>query len=159
VAVTVAVAGTVTRGAVNIPLLVIVPPVAVHRTAVFDVFLTVAVNCWVPAERTLDEVGETATLTGTVSGFTVIVDCECLLGSATLVAVTVAVVGKVTLRAVNIPLPVIVPPVAVQVMAVFKVWATIAENCCVPADAMLVLLGETVTVIPAPTGLPGFTIM
>ena len=143
VAVMVAVVDAVTLGAVNIPPLLIVPPLAVHTTAVFEVFATVAVNCWVPSERMLDEVGETATLTGSCAGFTVIVDCECLLGSATLVAVTVAVVATVTLGAVNIPLLLIVPPLAVQVTAVFEVWATIAENCCVPADAKLALLGET----------------
>jgi hypothetical protein len=87
------------------------------------------------------------------------VDWECLLGSATLVAVTVAVVGTVTLGAVNIPLLVIVPPLAVQVTAVFEAWTTIAENCWVPADAMLALLGETLTVIPASPWLAGFTIM
>jgi len=65
VAVTVAVVAAVTVGAVNIPLLLIVPPLAVQVTAVFEVFLTVAVNCCVPAEVMLDEVGETATLTGT----------------------------------------------------------------------------------------------
>jgi hypothetical protein len=159
VAITVAVVGAVTLGAVNIPLLVIVPLLAVHTTAVFEVFLTVAVNCCVPAEMTLDEVGETVTLTGTVSGFTVIVDCERLFGSATLVAVTVAVVGTVTLGAVNIPLLVIVPVLAVQVTAGFAAWATVAENCCVPADARMALLGETETVIAGLSGLTGFTIM
>jgi hypothetical protein len=120
VAVMVAVKGAVTIGAVNIPLLLIVPPVAVHTTAVFEVFLTVAVNCCVPAEMMLEEVGETVTLTGTCAAFTVIVDCACLLGSATLVAVTVAVVATVTLGAVNIPLLVIVPVFAVHVTAVFE---------------------------------------
>jgi hypothetical protein len=65
VAVMVAVVDAVTLGAVNIPPLLIVPLLAVHTTAVFEVFLTVAVNCCVPAEVTLDEVGETATLTAT----------------------------------------------------------------------------------------------
>ena len=159
VAITVAVVGTLTLGAVNIPLLLIVPPAARHSTAVLDVFLTVAVNCCVPAEVMIDEVGETVTLTGTASGFTVIVDCERLLESATLVAVTVAVVGTVTLGAVNIPSPLIVPVLAVQVTAVFEALATFAENCCVPADATLALLGETETVIAGLPGLAGFTIM
>lgn len=91
-----------------------------------------------------------------------IVTCECLLRSATLVAVTVAIVDAVTLGAVNIPLLLMDPPVALQVTAVFEVWATIAENCCVPADATLALVGETETVIPGVSGLPeplGFTIM
>ena len=88
-----------------------------------------------------------------------IVDCERLLGSATLVAVTVAVVATVTLGAVNIPPPVIVPVLAVHVTAGFEAWATLAENCCVPAEATLALLGETETVIAEVPGLAGFTIM
>src|SRR5258708_15786997 len=106
----VAVVAGVTVGAVNIPLLLIVPLLAADTTDVFEVFLTVAINCCVPAETMLDEVGETATLTAAGAGFTVTVDCECLVGSATLVAVTVAVVAAVTVGAVNIPLLLIVPP-------------------------------------------------
>jgi len=68
VAVTMAVEGELTVGAVNTPLLVMVPPVALQLTAVFDVFLTVAVNCWLPAEIRLDELGETVMLT-TAAGF------------------------------------------------------------------------------------------
>ena len=147
VAVTVAVVAELTPGAVNMPLLEIVPPVAVQVTAVFEVFLTVAVNCWLPAESRLDEVGETATLT-TADGFTVTVDREYLVGSATLVAVTVAVAVVVTLRAVNNPLLEIVPPSAVQVTAVFEVLVTVTENCCVPADGTLAVLGDTMTLTP-----------
>ena len=144
----VAVVEELTLGAVNIPPLETVPPVAVQVTDVFEVLLTVAVNCWLPAEIRLDEVGDTATLT--VAGpFTVTVDCACLVGSATLVAVTVAVVAVVTLGAVNSPLLEMVPPLALQVTAVFEVLMTVAENCCVPADGTLVLLGETLTLIPA----------
>jgi hypothetical protein len=149
VAVTVAVVGELTLGAVNIPLLVIVPPVAVQVTDVFEVLLTVAVNCCVPAEMRLDEVGDTATLTP-ASGFTVTVAREYLVGSATLVAVTVAVEVVVTLRAVNSPLLEIVPPSAVQVTAEFELLLTVAENCCVPADGTLALLGETRTLTPVP---------
>jgi hypothetical protein len=65
VAVMVAVVDAVTLGAVNIPPLLIVPLLAVHTTPIFEVFLTLAVNCCVPAEVTLDEVGETVTLTAT----------------------------------------------------------------------------------------------
>jgi len=73
-----------------------------------------------------------------------------LLGSATLVAVTTTAVEVVTLGAVNIPLLEIVPAPADQVTAVFEVFVTFAENCCVPADAMLALSGETATVIAGP---------
>jgi hypothetical protein len=53
----------------------------------------------------------------------------------------------VTLGAVNSPLLEIVPPVAVQVTAVFEVLLTVAENGCVPADGTLALEGERATVI------------
>ena len=49
--------------------------------------------------------------------------------SATLVAVMVAVVEELTLGAVNIPPLETVPPVAVQVTAVFEVLLTVAVNC------------------------------
>ena len=76
-----------------------------------------------------------------------------MVGSATLVAFTVAVVVVLTLGAVNNPLLEIVPPVAVQVTPVFEALLTVALNSCVPADATLALLGETVTVIPDPLPL------
>jgi hypothetical protein len=63
VAVTVAVLEEVTLGAVNTPLLEIVPLLADQLTAVFDALLTVAVNCCVPADITLVEFGEILTLT------------------------------------------------------------------------------------------------
>lgn len=137
VAVMVAVVAAVTVGAVNIPPLLIVPLLAVQLTAVFDVLVTMAVNCCVPAEVRTDEAGETVTPTAAWAGFTVIVDWARLLGSATLVAVTVAVVGMVTLGAVNIPLPLIVPLLAAQSTAGFDVFLTVAVNCCVPAEITL----------------------
>jgi hypothetical protein len=70
VAITVAVVEDVTLGAVNNPLPVIVPPLAAQVTPVFEVLLTLAVNCWVPADNTLMELGETVTLT-LADGFTV----------------------------------------------------------------------------------------
>jgi hypothetical protein len=73
VAVMVALVDEVTAGAVKTPLLEIVPAVALQETAVFEVLVTVAVNCWLPAEIKLDEVGDTATLTAT-GGVTVTVD-------------------------------------------------------------------------------------
>jgi hypothetical protein len=159
VAVMVTVVEAVTWGAVNMPPLLMVPPLAVQRTPVFEVFLTLAVNCWVPAERMLDEVGETVTLTagelGADAGVNVTVESECLVGSATLVALTLAAVATVTLRAVNNPLLEIVPPSAVHVTAVLEVPVTVAENCCVPADGTLATAGETVTVTGPLTGGAG----
>jgi hypothetical protein len=55
---------TVTVGAVNSPDDKIDPAVAVQATAVFDALLTVAVNCLVPADGTVAEVGEMVTETG-----------------------------------------------------------------------------------------------
>jgi len=146
-----------TTGAVNNPVLEIVPPVALQVTAVFEVLLTDAVNCWLPAETRLDEVGDTATLTAT-GGFTVTVDCEYLVGSATLVAVTVAVVVVVTLGAVNSPLLEIAPALVLQVTAVFEVLVTVAENCSVPEGETLALLGVTVTLIPLPPFTTTYTV-
>ncbi len=144
VAVMVAVVAEVTPPAVNIPLLEIVPPVALHVTAVLEVLLTEAVNCWVPPEIRAEEVGETAMLT-TAAALTVTVACERLVGLATLVAVTVAVVVLVTLGAVNSPVLEIVPALALHVTDVFEELLTVAENCCLPAEATLALPGEIPT--------------
>ena len=69
-AVTVAVVEEVTLGAVYSPLLEIVPLVADQVTPVFEVLLTVAMNCCVAADSKLLEVGDTDTLT-VAGGFTV----------------------------------------------------------------------------------------
>ena len=66
VATTVTVVDEVTWGAVNTPLLEIVPLLADQVTAVFEVLLTVAMNCLIPAGNTLAEFGETVTLTAAV---------------------------------------------------------------------------------------------
>jgi hypothetical protein len=144
VAVTLAVAGAVTLGAVNTPLLDIVPPLALQVTAVFEVLLTVAVNCWVAPEMRLEEVGETTTPTPVV-GLMITLALACLVGSATLVAVTDVVKVVEKLRAVNKPLLVIVPPSALHVIPRFDVLLTVAENCWVPPDGMLTLPGEMAT--------------
>jgi hypothetical protein len=52
----------VTDGAVNRPVLVIVPAVAFHTTAVFGVDVRVAVNCCVEPEGTVAPGGERAIL-------------------------------------------------------------------------------------------------
>jgi hypothetical protein len=83
-------------GAVYKPLAEIVPDVAAHVTAVLPLPLTVAVNCCVPPTNNEDEVGLIAIETAAEE--TVIVALADLLGSATLVAVTVyvpAVAGAV----------------------------------------------------------------
>jgi len=54
--------GTV-AGAVNKPLEEIVPALALHVTAVFDVPVTVAVNCWVCDRGTVALVGDSVTET------------------------------------------------------------------------------------------------
>ena len=76
-----------------------VPFVAVHVTPVLVVPATVAVNCCVPPDGTVAEVGEivTATVAGAVIVTVALAD---LVVSATLVAVTVAVVFDVTVGAV-----------------------------------------------------------
>jgi len=71
--------------------------------------------------------------------------------------VTVSVEVVVTLGAVNSPLVEIVPPVALQVTAVFEVLLTVAENCCFPAEGTLAVVGETATIIPVV--LPPLTVM
>ena len=153
VATTVAVVDELTLGAVNTPLLEIVPPLADHITPVFELLVTVAVNCSVPAELTLDETGETETPT-VAGGLTVTEECADLVVSATLVAVMVAVVEEFTLGAVNIPALEIVPPVADQVTAVFEVLLTVAVNCWLPAEVRLDEVGDTDTLTVA----GGFTV-
>jgi hypothetical protein len=63
VALTVMLVLAVTVGAVKSPELETEPAVVDHVTAVLVEPVTVAVNCWVPAERTVAEVGETETET------------------------------------------------------------------------------------------------
>jgi hypothetical protein len=111
--------------AVNNPLLEIVPPVAVHVTAVFEVPETVAVNCWVCPGCKVALVGETLTeITGTL--IVTLADADFVV-SATEVAVTVKL--PAVDPAVNTPLLLMVPPVAVHVTAVFEVPETVAVNC------------------------------
>jgi len=57
--VTVAVVVVATLGAVYSPVVEIVPDVAFHVTAVLIVPETVSLNCCVPAEATVADVGET----------------------------------------------------------------------------------------------------
>jgi hypothetical protein len=73
----------------------------------------------------------------------VTIACAVCVGSATLVAVTVALVEVVTDGAVNMPLLEIDPALVVQLTAVFEALLTVAENCCVPAEVTLVVAGLT----------------
>src|SRR5690242_14026104 len=105
-----------------------VPPVAVQVTAVLEVPVTVAVNCWVWPGWSVALVGAMVTLTG---GWIVMVAVDDLLGSAADVAVAVKLPD--VLPAVYRPAVVIVPPVAVQVTAVLVEPVTVAVNACWPA--------------------------
>ena len=75
------------------------------------------------------------------------------VGSATLVAVTVAVVPEVTFGAVYRPALETVPAVADHVTEVLALLVTVAENCCVPPDTTVVEVGEMETATTAPVPL------
>ena len=77
------------------------------------------------------------------AGVIVRVALACLLASATLVAVTVAVVLALTIGAVYSPLLEMVPDDAVHVIDVLLIPVSVAVNCRVPRDATVALLGET----------------
>ena len=93
VAVTDAVVAVLTEGAVYRPVLEIAPLVADQVTPFLVAPVTVPLNCWVFPEFTVTLAGVIETTTG---GVTVTVALADLVGSATLVAVTVTVVFTVT---------------------------------------------------------------
>jgi len=131
--------------AVKRPAVEIVPPVAVHVTAVLLLPVTVAVNCCVPPVSTVAVVG--ATVRETVGAeFTVTAAVADLVMSATEVAFTEKL--PAVAPAVKRPAVEIVPPVAVHVTAVFVLPVTVAVNCWVPPVRTVAVVGETVT----PTG-------
>jgi hypothetical protein len=68
-----------------------------------------------------------------------------LVGSAMLVAVTVAFVLTVTVGAWYRPVLEIVPGEADQITATFEVLLTRAVNCLVPTDGTVAVAGERVT--------------
>jgi len=74
-----------------------------------------------------------------------------LVGSAVLVAVTVAEVLAVTVGAVYRPVPDIFPGEADQVTATLDVLVTNAVNCSVPPEATVAVAGVTVTATGAIT--------
>ncbi len=81
--------------------------------------------------------------------FTVTEAVAYFVGSATLVALTVTVVFVVTVGALNKPELLTVPAVADQVTAVLLLFVTWAENCWLPPDATVAVVGETETVTAA----------
>lgn len=105
-------------GAVNNPLLLIVPPFAVHVTAELKspVPCTVALHCEVALGATVEGLHVTDTdeiVGGLVPVATITVAVPDLLASSALVAVTVTIAAE--LGAVRSPLPLIVPLLAVHV--------------------------------------------
>jgi hypothetical protein len=130
---------------VNKPPVETDPELAVQVTAVFDVPVTVAVNCCVLPEETVAVVGEMATLMP-ARGVTVTVADACAFESALLVAVTVTVVLFVTCGAVYSPSPLTDPALAVQVTAVLDVPFTVALKLWVSPDASEIVVGEMLTV-------------
>ena len=75
-------------GAVNNPVCMTEPPLALHVTEVFVLPVTLAVNCCVPPVVRAEVVGEIVTTTGAGAAETITVADADLVGSATLVAVT-----------------------------------------------------------------------
>ncbi|HUV97601.1 MAG TPA: hypothetical protein VMV98_09045 [Acidobacteriaceae bacterium] len=115
VLVAVTVIDPIDAGAVNSPLESIVPPLAFHVTVELKlpVPCTVAVHCEVALVAIVDGLHATPTeeIVGVVA-FTVIVAVPDLVVSCVLVAVTVTDPDEP--GAVNNPLPLIVPPLAVH---------------------------------------------
>ena len=140
-------------GAVYSPVEEIVPAVADQVTAVLVEPLTVALNCAVPLVVVVVLFGEIPTLiVEPLAAVMVTVAVAVLLGSATLVAITVAVSAEA--GAVYTPLLDTVPPplATLQLTAVLLAPPTVAVNCTVPLAVSVVLVGAmlTLTVAAAP---------
>ncbi len=97
---TTAVVEDVTLGAVNTPVLEMLPIFTDQVTVVLVVLLTVAANCCVHPERTLALLGETETEIA-AGGLTETAALAYFVVSAELIAFTVTVVVAVTAGAVN----------------------------------------------------------
>jgi len=115
-------------GAVNMPPVEMLPPLADHVTDVLLLPVTLAVNCCVPLVSMEAETGEI--VTPTTGALTVTVAEADLVVSATLVAVTVNVPALP--GAVYSPADETEPLVALQVTEVLLEPVTLAVNCCVP---------------------------
>lgn len=127
------------------PLLLIVPVVALppvtlftcQVTAAFAVPVTEAVNCCVAFVANVAELGEMLTAIVFVGAAIVTVVLPDFVGSAWLTALTITKLAGTAAGAVNKPVLVIVPVVALppvtlltcQVTAVFAVPLTVAVNC------------------------------
>jgi hypothetical protein len=128
-------------GAVYRPLVLTLPPVAFHDTAVLAVPVTEAVNCCLAAVCRLVLIGERVIPTPTGGGAATVTRAEAdLVASAALVAVTVYVLADS--GAVYIPLALMLPPLAFQVTAVLLVPLTEAVNCLLAPVCRLALVGE-----------------
>ena len=138
-------------------------------TAVLPVLPTVAVNtCW-PPDRRLVAIGDTEIVTAGRAA-TVTTTLADLVGSATLVAVTVHV-PAVEGAAYVMTSPGVLgtdPQVALHVTAVFAVLLTVAVNACWPLDGILTGVGDTeiitggaatVTIMLAEFAAPGLGLL
>jgi len=131
------------------------PPATPFTSQVTDELaapFNVAVNCWVPKLATLAALGDTLTVPAAVAAVTVTLADPDFVASACEVAVTVTVAGFGTVAgAVYIPplemFPFAVPPLTLQVTAVFDVPVTVAMNCCVLPVATVAVAGTTETAI------------
>src|SRR5579862_1920506 len=121
------------------------PALAVQLAAVLLLPETVSVNCLVPPELTVAVVGEMETATDCAGGCTVTVEVADLVGSATLVTVTVIVVVLVTDGAVKRPPVEMLPALAVQLAAVLLLPETVSVNCLVPPELTVAVVGEMET--------------
>lgn len=104
--------GIVTIGAVKKPVLVIVPLVAFQVTAVLELPVTVAVNCWVPPDGTEAPTGEMVSVTGPV-----VVEVP----EPPVPELPVPVLPVVVLPVPELPVPVVVLPVPVPPVLVLPV--------------------------------------
>jgi len=116
-------------------------------TAVFDVFITVAVNCCVCSAPSETAAGATVTPTVATSVTAAVAD---LVISATLVAFTLTVWAVRLAGAVYSPVAETEPTAGVtdQVTAVFEVFTTVAVNCCDCDGSTVALRGLTLTETP-----------
>jgi hypothetical protein len=127
-------------------------PLKLQPTAEFAVPVTLAVNSWVPMVGTAALVGLILIRTTRAAIIATLAEAD-FVGSATLVAVTVATAGEGTFAGgAYSPLAEIVPhagpsqptPVTVQVTAVFDVPVTFPRNCWALPTVIVALFGLTV---------------
>jgi len=129
-------------------VLEIVPRVALHVTAVFVVFVTVAVNCCVQPDGTDTVCGEM--LTATAGIVTVMVAFPDLLVSSVLVAVTVA--DPAVAGAVKLPFALTVPALADHVTAELKLPVPVTVGAQDEVPFVRTDVGEQATVTDVMVG-------